>query len=86
MTHFNKGDPEVLKNTSGEFLNLIVAPLSITETQIAKDEPPLIYSQHVQQNAEELANVDGEFSLHICNMDLQKCKLRVCGAAISAET
>jgi hypothetical protein len=30
----------------------------------------LIYSQHVQQNAEELANVDGEFSLHICNMDL----------------
>jgi hypothetical protein len=70
LTQLNKGDPEVLKNTSGEFFNLIVAPLSITETQIANDEPPLIYSQHVQQNAEELAKVDGEFSFHIRNMDL----------------
>jgi len=45
-----------------------------------------MYSQHVEKNAEELAKVDGEFSFHIRNMDLYKYKLRVCGAAISAET
>jgi hypothetical protein len=70
LTHFNKGDPEVFENISGELPNLIVVPLRITETQIANDEPPLLYSQNVHQNAEELANIDGEFSLHICNMDL----------------
>jgi hypothetical protein len=61
-------------------------PLRITETQIANDEPPLLYGQHVYQNAEEFAKVDGDFSLHISNMDLQKYKFRVCGAAISAQT
>jgi hypothetical protein len=86
LTYFDKGDPEVLKNTSGKFLDLTVVPLRITETQITKHESPLRYGKHVHQNAEEFSNLDGEFSLHICNMDLQKCELRVCGATISAET
>jgi hypothetical protein len=88
LTHFNKGNPEVLKNTSGEFPNLIALPLRITETQIAKDKPSLPYSQNINQYAEELANLDGEFSfhIHICTMDLSKCKVHIRGAIISEAT